>query len=119
MGVQAGNNFKSGGQTGLYVQGGNNKVLESKKKLLPLLMSGVTFHYFAGYPSPADLSVTGLHLVPLVLLFLLVQKTCTKLLQQPGFAITVPLSSLYWSICLSFCSYLYTGVFSTKFKNEG
>ena len=34
--MQAGNNFKAGGQTGHYVQGGSNKVFQRKKNTSPL-----------------------------------------------------------------------------------
>ena len=42
---RAGNNFKSGGQASHQIQGGSNKVLQ--KKLLPLLMDGIAFHYIS------------------------------------------------------------------------
>ena len=41
-GVQAVNNFKSGGPKGHYIQWGSNKVLQIK--ILPLLISGVIFN---------------------------------------------------------------------------
>ena len=43
LGVQAGNNFQSGGQTGHQVQGGSNKVLQIQKITFP--PNEVIFHF--------------------------------------------------------------------------